>query len=63
MNNTQVDDSREEEGKTTVSVRNITLSVWYEARHECTKRQISLGEYVSELIVKDLQLSENTSKS
>ena len=59
MNNTQGNDNTRENKKGTVSIRNMTLGIWYAAGYECKKKGITLKDYIENLIKKDLQLGEN----
>lgn len=54
----QENDTNNEDKKATVSIRNMSLSLWYKAGYKCKCEGQTLSKYVQSLIEKDL---ENTS--
>jgi hypothetical protein len=46
--------TKEEDRKATVSIRSMRLSVWYDARRQAMEREMTMTQYISSLIEKDL---------
>jgi hypothetical protein len=49
----------EEDRKATVSIRNMSLPLWYKAGYRCKCNGVTLSEYVTALIEKDLEDTSN----
>lgn len=43
----------EKDRKATVSIRNMSVSVWHKGRIEAVKKGCTLAQYIAELIEKD----------
>lgn len=52
-NEPQVNSTKEKKEKATVSLRNMTLSIWHKAKIVCVQREITMTQYIQELIEKD----------
>lgn len=47
-------DNNIEDRKATVSIRNMSLSLWYKAGYKCKTKGLTLSEYITQLIEADL---------
>jgi macrodomain Ter protein organizer (MatP/YcbG family) len=48
-------DNNIEDRKATVSIRNMSLSLWYKAGYKCKTQGQTLSDYIANLIEKDLE--------
>lgn len=55
MTDTSIENNtNNEDRKATVSIRNMSLSLWYKAGYKCKTKGETLSEYIAKLIEADL---------
>lgn len=56
-NETTTNDTNVEDRKATVSIRSMTLSLWYDARRIAMTKGMTMTQYISGLIEEDISNS------
>ena len=51
--------TNEENNTATVSIRNMNKDVWTEVAVHCKRKRITITEYITKLLIKDLDLASN----
>jgi hypothetical protein len=54
-----INSTNEENSTATVSIRNMNKDIWTEVAVHCKRQRITITEYITKLLIKDLDLASN----
>lgn len=54
-----INSTKDENSNATVSIRNMDKDVWTEVAIHCKRQRITITEYITKLLIKDLNLASN----